>query len=68
MNDAQRNSFSVCGLREEGSLSMTTTGVKAEIHYGARGKWSAYFTVAATAAKEPLNSMKAQTTTPVTDT
>jgi hypothetical protein len=47
---------------------MTTARVKAEIHYGARGKWPGQRTVAATLAKEPLNSMKAQTTTPVTDT
>jgi len=31
MNEAQRNNFSVCGFRDEGSLSMTTAGVKAEI-------------------------------------
>jgi hypothetical protein len=47
---------------------MTTARVKAEIEYGARGKWSGQRTTAAALASEPLNSMKAQTTTPVTDT
>ena len=69
MNEAHRNNFSVCGFRELGSLSMTTPKVKAEINYGARGKSLTHFTACcAAAASEPLNSIKPQTMTPVTDT
>ena len=69
MNEAHRNNFSVCGFRELGSLSMTTPKVKAENNYGARGKSSAYFAACcASKASEPLNSMKTQTITTVTET
>ena len=69
MNEAQRNNYSVWGFRDLGSLSMTTAGVKAEIQYGARGKSLAYFVACCAAkAREPLNSMKAQTMTPVIET